>query len=260
MNYLTYTFNKIIKPFRAYDGWNEVPFHKFVKYKQMIEDGTADDVTKVYEMFLPGTTSNDWKKAHNPKLYESINGQLAFLSLEPTGEVATDINRGFGKKNYKVHTKIEDCTAGEYWDMQEVAKKILQNKSTEAEIVEIMPKLIAVLCCKERTEESINKVAKELEQLPTNRIYPLGCFFLQKLTDLKSGTGIIHRFKKLIQLIAKQVMARLVIILVIISRCITFQKGSLASLKLSLIRLWLKCTRQYKLTLILTTQEKNIEK
>ena len=259
MNFLKYTFDKITKKFTAPENWGEVPFYKFVKYKQLTEKGGLIDNTILYELFLEGTKKEDWKKAHSPSLYESINDQLSFTSLEPTGEVVTDIYRGLTKKNYKVYSKIEDCTAAEYWDMQEVVKHILQNKSTDAEIVEAMPKLIAVLCLKERTEEKINDVARELEQMPTDKIYVLGCFFLQKLTDLKNGTKKIYQFIKLITHTLKVVSASFLIILVIILHLITFQKGSLASAKQFLSLTWLKFICKYKSTLILKTVKLSTE-
>jgi hypothetical protein len=259
MNYLQYLHDKVVKGFTAPDGWHDVPFNQFAKYKMMIENGEANDPKKVYSLFLNGTTIEDWDKPKSPKLFDSINRKLNFISSEPNGEVVTDIYRGLLKKNYKVHSKIEDCTAAEYWDMIEVSKEILNNKSTDAELIQILPKLIAVLCLKERTHEKIEEVAKELEQMPTDKIYPLGCFFLRKLQGLNDGTGIIHRFKKQIRHTLKQVIARFLIISVIILRCITFRKGSFPSLILYLTRTWLKCTLRYKSTLILPTQKKNIE-
>ena len=258
MNYLRYVYDKVTKGFSAPDDWGEVPFYKFAKYKRMVEDGEADEAN-VYGLFLEGTTPEDWKKARSPKLYQNINRQLGFLGLEPNGEIVTDIYREKNKESYKIHKRIEDCTAAEYWDMIEVSKNILNNKSSEAELIEILPKLIAVLCLKERSHEKIEEVAKELEKMPTDKIYPLGCFFLKKLQGLSNGTGITHRFKKQIVHTLKQGISRFLIISVIILRLITFRRGSFQSLTSYLQRTWLKCTLRYSYWLNLKPLEKDTE-
>ena len=51
MNFLKYTYNKTVKPFYAYDGWDEVPYYKFIEYKKLTEQDNHD-ITKVYELFL----------------------------------------------------------------------------------------------------------------------------------------------------------------------------------------------------------------
>lgn len=248
MNFLKYTYNNTVKPFFVFDGWDEIPFYKFIEYKRITEKENYD-ITEVYSLFMPGTTSDDWKKAHNPKLYENINRQLYYLSTEPSGEVVTDIYRSLTKKNYKVRKSIEECTAGEYWDMLDIYTKIIKNKKTDSEVLSVMPKIIAIMCCKERTEEKINEIAEELKQLPTNKIYPLGCFFFQKLTDLRSGTGVIYLFKKRTALMTKQVLASFLIITVVILHLITFRKGCLVSLTSLLKKVLLKCTFRYRSTL-----------
>jgi len=258
MNYLKYTYNKVVKPFYAYDGWDEVPYYKFIEYKKLTEQENHD-VTDVYALFLSGTTAEDWKKAHSPKLYENINDQLYYLNTEPNGEVVTEIYRSLTKKSYKVHKSIEECTAGEYWDMLDLYNQTLKDKKTDSEVLEAMPKIIAIMCCKERTEDKINEIAEELKQLPTNKIYPLGCFFLQKLADLKNGTGIIFRSKRKIVHTIKLVLAIWLTITVLILRLITFRKGSFQSLMSLLKRAWLKCTFRYKSMLELKPVTQDIE-
>ena len=259
MNYLKYVYNGITKPFTTPNNWNDVPFYKFVEYKKLIENGDAEDQTKIYSLFTKGLDKKDWEKPHNPKLYESLNNQLNFLSEEPNCSLSTHIYRGVTKKKYKVYDSIDKCTAAEYWSMLEVTKNILANKSTETDILEVMPKLIAVLCCKEINEEEVNKIAKELEQMPTDKIYVLGCFFLQKLNGLRSGIGVIHRIKNRIMHTFKQVMAILLVILVITLRCITLRKGAFQSLKSFLIQTWLKFTFRYSSWLILPVVKTNTE-
>jgi hypothetical protein len=258
MNYLKYTYNNVVKPFFAFDGWDEIPFSKFIEYKKLTEKDNHD-ITQVYELFMPGTTAEDWKKAHNPKLYENINDQLYYLNTEPQGEVVTDIYRSLTKKNYKVHKSIEECTAGEYWDMLDLYNQTLKDKKTDSEVLEAMPKIIAIMCCKERTEEKINEIAEELKQLPTNKIYPLGCFFLRKLADLKSGTGVIYRSKERIAHTIKLVLGIWLTITVAILRLITFRRGSFQSLTLLLKKAWLKCTFRYKSMLELKHVIRGIE-
>lgn len=258
MNYLKYTYNKAIKPFYVFDGWDEIPFSKFIEYKKLTEK-EDHDITHVYELFMPGTTAEDWKKAHSPKLYENINDQLYYLNTEPNGEVVTDIYRSLTKKSYNVHKSIEECTAGEYWDMLDLYNQTLKDKKTDSEVLEVMPKIIAIMCCKERTEEKINEIANELKRLPTNKIYPLGCFFLRKLADLKSGTGKIYLVKKRMGRMIKLVLAIWLTIMVAILRLITFQKGSLVSLMSLLKKTLLKCTFRYRLTLELKPATQDTE-
>ena len=258
MNFLKYTYNKTVKPFYAYDGWDEVPYYKFIEYKKLTEQDNHD-ITKVYALFLNGTTDEDWKKAHSPKLYENINSQLYYLNTEPNGEVVTEIYRSLTKKSYNVHKSIEECTAGEYWDMLDLYNQTLKDKKTDSEVLEAMPKIIAIMCCKERTEEKINEIAEELKQLPTNKIYPLGCFFLQKLADLKNGTGLIFRSKRKILHTIKLVLAIWLTITVAILRLITFRKGSFQSLTSLLKRAWLKFTFKYKSMLVLNPATRDTE-
>ena len=184
--YLKYVYDNIVTPFSAPNGWEDVKFSTFVAYNKLIEDGEADDQAKIYSLFMPDVPVDYWNKPHDPKLYQSINNQLNFISQEPSKEVPTHIVHD----NYDiiVPTKIDNVTANQYWGALKAVNDIIKEKGTESNTLEIMPELIAILMFKETGKSTIKDLSKEINDLPTPKVYALGCFFLQKLQDLKNGT------------------------------------------------------------------------
>ena len=58
MNDLSYVYDKVTKGFSAPDDWGEVPFHKFAKYKRMVEDGNAANEAAAIEMIKNDITDD----------------------------------------------------------------------------------------------------------------------------------------------------------------------------------------------------------
>lgn len=257
MNYLKYIWENIKTPFSVADSWDDVPFKTFVAYNKLIEDGEADDQAKIYSLFMPDVPVDYWNKPHDPKLYQSINNQLNFISQEPSKEVPTHIVHD----NYDiiVPTKIDNVTANQYWGALKAVNDIIKEKGTESNTLEIMPELIAILMFKETGKSTIKDLSKEINDLPTPKVYALGCFFLQKLQDLKNGTTLICRVKRLMKRTFLLVMAEFLIIMVILSRLITFRKGPLVSVYSYLKRKLLKCTFKYRYPLIFPSAKENTQ-
>ena len=255
MNYLKYIWKNIKTPFSVADSWDDVQFKTFVAYNKLIEDGEADDQAKIYSLFMPDVPIDYWNKPHDPKLYQSINNQLNFISQEPSKEVPTHIVHD----NYDiiVPTKIDNVTANQYWGALKAVNDVIKEKGAESNTLQIMPELIAILMFKETGKGTIESLAKEINDLPTPKVYALGCFFLQKLTVLKNGTTLICRVKDLMRRILTLVMAEFLIIMVILLRLITFRKGSFQSVYLYFKRKLLKFTFRYKLPLIFPSVKEN---
>jgi len=257
MNYLKYIWKNIKTPFSVADSWDDVPFKTFVAYNKLIENGKADDQAAVYALFMPDVPVDYWNKPHDPKLYQSINNQLNFISTEPSKEVPTHIVHD----NYDIilPTKIDNVTANQYWGALKAVNDVIKEKGSESNTLQIMPELIAILMFKETGKGTIESLAKEINDLPTPKVYALGCFFLQKLQDLKNGTTIICRIKRLMKRMFLLVMAEFLIIMVILSRLITFRKGSLVSVYSYLKRKLLKCTFKYRYPLIFKSVKENTQ-
>mgnify|MGYP003676550175 FL=1 len=257
MNFLTYIHDKITIPLSAPDSWADVPFKTFVAYNKLIENGEADNQARIYSLFMPNVSADYWDKPHHPKLYKSINKQLNFISEEPSKEVPTHVVHD----NYDIirPNSIDEVTANQYWGTLKAADEVLKGKGTNATTLEVMPEMIAILMFKETDGKTIAELSKEIAELPTDKIYGLGCFFLEKLHDLKHGTTKICLVKRLMKRMLVQGIAELVIITVILSRLITCRKGSLVSVWSYLKRKSLKFTFKYKYLLIFKSAKENIQ-
>ena len=129
MNYLKYIYNNIVTPFKTPDSWSDVPFRVFVEYNKMIEDGKADDQAAIYSLFMPDVKKEYWEKPHDPKLYQSINNQLNFISTEPSKEVPTHIVHD--DYNIIVPTKIDNVTANQYFGALKAVNDVVKDKGTD---------------------------------------------------------------------------------------------------------------------------------
>lgn len=258
MHYLKYILGKTSIPFETPDDWSDVPFKTYVDYNRLIRDGKADKQSTIYNLFIPDVPVEYWDKPHDPELYTSINGQLNFISEEPSKEVVTHIVRD----GYDILTpkSVGDVTVNQYWGMIKAVDDVIKGKGDEVTTLEVMPEMIAIMLFKEYEGTTIEKLSKEIEMMPTSQIYGLGCFFLEKLKDLKNGTTLICLLKRIMKRILMLGMAELVIITVILLRCITFRKGSLASARSYLNRKLLKFTLRYKYPLIFPSVKKSTVK
>ena len=256
MNLLLFKFgNKKLK-FKAPDSWSEVPFYKFVKFQQKLKP------TEVYELFT-GIESKEWEKPHHANLYANIDGQLAFLSEEPKlDEIPTHIHRieedkigNKVNKNYKVKKDFLNVPLGKYRDLIEVTKQITDEANNT---IEIMPKMIAIFGCdKYEDEEELEEIAKEIEKMPSDIIYTLGCFFLQKLNALSNGIQkkwvevILTKMKTIL----RQVLTKLLMSLVISILFIISPLEILRSTNLSFKRKWLKFIGRNKYKVVSISQK-----
>jgi len=241
MNLLLFKFGKKKLKFKAPDSWSEVPFYKFVKFQQKLKP------TEVYELFT-GIESKEWEKPHHADLYTNIDSQLAFLSEEPKlDEIPTHIHRieedktgNKVNKYYKVKKDFLNVPLGKYRDLIEVTKQITDEANNT---IEIMPKMIAIFGCdKYEDEEELEEIAKEIEKMPTDIVYTLGCFFLQKLNELSNGTQKKWHEVILIKTktILRQVLTKLLMSLVISILFIISPLEILRSTKTSFKKKWLK--------------------
>jgi len=257
MRLLKYIFGEKEIPFKAPNSWADVPFSTYVAYNKLIESGEADKPSNIYSLFMPEVSSDLWDKPQDPKLFQSIQGQLNFLSEEPSKEVPTHIIHD----DYDVITPktIETVTANQYWGGLKAVDDVLKGKGTDCTTLELMPDLIAILMFKETDKGILDKRIEEIKAMPTDKVYALGCFFLKRLESLKNGTTRICRIKNLMRRILVRVMAEFLTITVILLRLITFRKGCLVSVKLYLTQKLLKCTFKYRYLLIFPSVKGNIQ-
>jgi len=256
MRYLKYVYNSIVKPFSTPDSWEDVPFSTFVAYNKMIEEGKADDQAAIYSLFMPDVKKEYWEKPHDVRLYQSINNQLAFIGTEPSKEVPTHIIHD--RYDIIIPTKIDTVTANQYFGALKAVNDLVKEKGTDASTLEIFPELIAILIFKETGKSTIEDLAEEIRQLPTPKVYALGFFFVQKLSEWRTGITLTSRIKDLMRRILTLVIAESLIIMVISLRLITFRKGCLVSVYLYLKQKLLKFTCRYKLPLIFKSVKENI--
>ena len=255
MNFLNYVLNKKIIPFEAPDNWSDVPFSTYVEYNKLIQEGKEHKPSDVYALFMPKVSSEYWEKPHDSRLYTAINNQLSFIGTEPSKEVPTHII----KDGYEILTpkSVDEVTVNQYWGMLAAVESVLKEKLDNVSTLEVMPEMIAIMLFKEYEGTTIEQLSKEIKELPTDKIYALGCFFLEKLNDLKSGTSLICRIKRTMKRMLVLVMAEFLIITVILSRLITCRKGSFQSVKSYLTRKLLKFTWSYKYPLIFPSVKEN---
>lgn len=236
---LIYKFGLKKKPFKAPDSWKDVSFKTYLDYIKVVENGA--DPLDIYSLFT-GLSRDYWEKAHNPKLFTALDGQLAFLSQIPSTEVPTHLVRN--DRYYEVPQNFLNLKLGRYRDIVEVASTVQGEKTSEQ--LEAFPKMIAVIACKEYdTEEDLEKIAKDIWGLPCDLVYALGCFFLKKLTVLKSGTQKKRSIGNQVQHIYKQGLTRLAVITVIFIAYIRSPMVILRDIKKFFLKLWLMCTGRH---------------
>ena len=179
MRYLKYKFGLVDLPFEAPDNWGDVPFSTYVKYVKLIQDGKADNQAKIYSLFMPKVSAEYWDKPHDPKIYNSINGQLNFISEEPSKEVPTHII----KDGVEILTpkSVDEVTVNQYWGMLKAVDDVIKGKGDDVSTLEIMPEMIAIMLFKEYDNTSIEQIADEIRELPTDKVYGLGCFFFGEI-------------------------------------------------------------------------------
>ena len=247
MNFLKFKYKKDKISFEAPDNWGEVPFYKFVQFQN--KELTP---TQVYELFT-GVSSEYWNKPHDPSLYASIDGQLAFLSEEPKTEIPDALERN--GELYKIKKDFLNVPLGKYRDLIEVYHSVSKEHDN---IIELMPKMISIFCCHVYDDEDeLNEIAKEIEKMPTDLVYSLGVFFCQKLSELSNGTqkkwlkGIVKKILTIPKLVTTKLLASMVIFIL----CLTSPKVIYQSMMIYLKEKLLKFTGRNRLKVVSINQK-----
>jgi hypothetical protein len=234
-----YKFGDITRKFNVPNSWSDVSFKTYYEFIKIVEDGAKP--LEVYSLFT-GMDKEYWEKDHDPKLFISLDSQLAFLSQLPVAEVPTHLERN--DEYYKVPTNFGMIKLGKYRDIVEVVGTIKGDKQSDQ--LAIYAKMIAVIACDTYdSEEELDDIASDIWQMPCDQVLSLGGFFLKKLTGLKSGTTKKRSLKSLMGSTSKLVLIRLVAIMVTFIACILSPKATLQSIKRYLMRVWLTCTGRH---------------
>ena len=235
---LIYKFGLKRKPFKAPDSWKDVSFKTYLEYVKVVENGA--EPLDIYSLFT-GLSRDYWEKDHNPKLFAALDGQLAFLSQLPASDVPTHLERK--ERYYEVPQNFLNMKLGRYRDIVEIASAIQGDKTSDQ--LAVFPKMIAVIACKEyETEEDLERIAKDIWGLPCDIVYTLGCFFLKKLTALRSGTEKKLSIGNQIRHIYRQVLTRLVANMVIFTAYIRYPMEILRDIKKFFLKVWRMFTGQ----------------
>lgn len=226
--------------------WNDVTFKDYIKYLKGVQSGSIEAIYNA----LTGISVEMWTKPHKAELFFNIDKVLKFTRLEPSCEVPTHIE--MDGEFYPIEKDFLNVPLGKYRDIIEFVNQIVNvedEDKDEIEQISVMSKMIAVFACKEYNSiEEIERIAERIDEMPCDIVYSLGGFFLQKLTVLSSGTKKKQSIMVLLMNKLKQVMVRLVAILVICITFIRYPKVILSTLRRSLKRAWVRCTggRNYK--------------
>jgi hypothetical protein len=242
------------------ESWNDYSFSTYIKYLKELKNQSLEGIYSV----LTGISKEMWLNPHNPKLYATIDHNLRFTKLEPTCEMPNYIDIDNGPLR-KIEKDFMNLPLSKYQDMMLLISQLAQpatEEGEEAEIDEIeqialMPKLIAVFVLKEYNDiDQIEALAKKIEKMPCDIVYTIGCFFLQKLTELRSGIEKKPKGKVSMMSTAKLVTVRLIAILVICIAFISQPKVIYSTLTSFLKKVWVRCTGgiNYRIVSILPTK------
>ncbi len=209
-NYLTAIFKAKKEPFKVGDSWNDYPFKVFVEYNEILEDDKPNKNERIYSLFT-GLDLDWWLKPHDPKLFQSLNAQLNFISEEPKCKLPTDIKRLTTGKYYRINKEFKEIKAGRYYNILNAVSSLSEESKTK-EKLEVMATCVAVCGLDivyetEDFEEVFNEV---LDTMPTDEAYSLGCFFLNKLQELSGNTQKTWSIKSLTMRIIRHVLIYLV--------------------------------------------------
>ena len=234
-----YKFGDITRKFNVPNSWSDVSFKTYYEFMKIVEDGAKP--LDVYSLFT-GMDKEYWEKDHDPKLFISLDGQLAFLSQLPVAEIPTHLERN--EEYYKIPTDFGRLKLGKYRDIVEIVSSIKGDKQSDQ--LAIYAKMIAVIACDNYdSEEELEEIASDIWQMPCDQVLSLGGFFLKKLTGLKSGTTEKRSLKSLMGSTFKLGLTKLVAIMVTFIVYILSPKATLQSIKRYLMRLWLTCTGRH---------------
>lgn len=249
MNLLKYKYGKTKKSFKAPDSWSEVPYYKFLKYhKEKLS------IEQIYELFT-GISAEDWRKPHKPELYNAINEQLGFLTSEPTTELPKELERN--GNFYPIKKDFLNVPLGKYQDLLTIVREVTEDANNS---LEMMPKMVAIFACDDyKDEEELEQITKEIEKMPTDVVYTLGCFFLSGLKGLKNGTQRkwLKEISQKIWIILKLGLMRLYQITVFSILLIISPKETLRSTKKFLNAAWERFTTPFTYKIVSINQKHN---
>jgi hypothetical protein len=203
LNFLKIAFGKKEQPFTVGDSWNDYPFQTFIDYNEILEDDKPNKNERIYALFT-GLDLDWWLKPHDPKLFQSLNAQLNFISEEPKCKLPTDIKRLSKGTYHRINKEFKEIKAGRYYNILNAVSS-LSDESKTRDKLEVMATCIAVcgldiVYDTEDYEEVFNEV---IETMPTDEAYSLGCFFLNKLKELNGNTEKTWSIKSLTMRIIK---------------------------------------------------------
>ena len=242
---------------RIGSDWNQYTFSEYVNYLKQSEEGGKLDIYSA----LTGISSEMWGKPHDVKLFANIDKVLSFLQHEPLTDVPTHIERN--GTFYPINDDFMTMKLSDYWDMIELINSVHGKEDVkEWEKVAVMSKLIAIIACKEyKNIDQINNIAAEIDQMPSDVVYSIGCFFLRKLTVLKSSIeNETKGGKNSVVTTLKQVLVKSLAILVICIHYIISPMATFRSVKKFFLQPWERFIRGGYYRIVSMTQTRNIKK
>jgi len=169
-----YKFGDITRKFNVPNSWSDVSFKTYYEFMKIVEDGAKP--LDIYSLFT-GMDKEYWEKDHDPKLFISLDGQLAFLSQLPVAEIPTHLERN--EEYYKIPTDFGRLKLGKYRDIVEIVSSIKGDKQSDQ--LAIYAKMISVIACDNYdSEEDLEEIASDIWQMPCDQVLSLGGFFLKR--------------------------------------------------------------------------------
>jgi hypothetical protein len=196
-------------------SWGEVPFYKYVQYLKLLDEQKEPKPSDIFAIFT-GVPAYVWEFPRDPKLHENIQYALKFINTEPTGVRPNTIERK--GKFYDIPNNFLNLDLGRYLDLKNIIASVMNGKEDALphEQIEVMADLTAIFATDDYSSvDDIKEIAEDVKHMPTDTVYILGSFFLSKLTVLSSGTVKNAEGEGYLWSKSKQVMRRLVAVLVL---------------------------------------------
>jgi hypothetical protein len=230
------------KKFKLPTSWDEVSFKSYLKYLEIYEGGL--NRAEIYALFS-GLDVSYWEGKKSPRVFAGMDHKLRFLATLPNKETPTHLVRKVDgeRKFYAIESNFLNLEIGKYQDIMNIIGTLEPDNEKQSYQLSIFPKMLAVLACDDyETEEELEAIAKEIEMMPCNTVYSLGCFFLKKLNVSRIGTKENQHHRQKILQLCKVALSKLVSILVIFIAYICSPMEILRDIKRYLKNLWVRCT------------------
>ena len=165
-------------PFEMPGLWSECTYLQYIESRLHYEDRL-----KIYEIFT-GIKAEIWGEPHDPALFLAMDRALNFISKEPATTRPEIVSRG--GKFYDIPKDFLRINYGKYSDFLTLYSSAGED---EIEIIKKIPQLVAIFCCIDyETQEELEEIGREVEQMQADEVQALASFFLSKLTESKLGT------------------------------------------------------------------------